>query len=540
MLTQGSRPILNRSNYLSQLLTYQPAVPKFYIDFCRYIGVQLTHGQHIFCSIAFDGISITSLSSSDQIIARKLFGNIQIVPPLALRVITAVMGRRSGKSYLCAIRLLHLALTISLHTIAMGEQAYSIIVAPDKSQAIHTLSFVKGFLNGTLRKYKYRELEEKCIIKRPDGLTVVIECLAATRGGSAVRGRSVVGAMLEECAFFRDDKFVVNDTELFKALDPGLLVGGQILLPSTPYAEEGLLYDFYEKNFGNPIDSLAVHASTLEMQDNNDTRSYVGAAEARDAQAAAREFGANFLSSREHAFFDGNAIKRAIVDIPDVERTVGDVATAGADFGFEHDSSALVIVLRDSEMTRVVDIIERQPSPGHPLKPSEVVQDFAGYVNAFGSDYVMADGHYRRAIEEELEKFKLVLTPAPTGANSKSETYQVVRNLLREGKLQIPNHKRLIAQMKETTAKLTAGGGVKIDNPRWARGGHGDLVSALVLAVYDAFNRVPDAPKYIPSSLQEQREADAEDWKTRLRAEAEEDQTWKAQDDDNYIWNGLV
>ena len=46
------------------------------------------------------------------------------------------------------------------------------------------------------------ETADSVTIERPDGRRVVIECLPATRGGSAVRGRSLVGAVLDESAFF--------------------------------------------------------------------------------------------------------------------------------------------------------------------------------------------------------------------------------------------------------------------------------------------------------------------------------------------------
>ena len=93
-----------------------------------------------------------------------------------------------------------------------------------------------------------------------------VECLPATRGGSALRGRSLVSAVLDECAFFRDEQFAVNDTDLFKATAPRVLPGGLVVIASTPWAETGLLFDEFSRNYGAPVTALACHAPTTLMR----------------------------------------------------------------------------------------------------------------------------------------------------------------------------------------------------------------------------------------------------------------------------------
>jgi hypothetical protein len=56
------------------------------------------------------------------------------------------------------------------------------------------------------------------------------------------------------------------------------------------------------------------------------------------------------------------------------------------------------------------------------------------------------------------------------------------KQLLVEGKLILPNNPRLLSQLREVSAKATAGT-ISISSPRKATGEHGDLVSALVAAV---------------------------------------------------------
>src|SRR5204863_19806 len=68
-----------------------------------------------------------------------------------------------------------------------------------------------------LKSLLVAETADSLTLRRPDGRIVTIECLPATRGGSALRGRTLVGVVLDECAFFRDSDYTVNDADIFSA-----------------------------------------------------------------------------------------------------------------------------------------------------------------------------------------------------------------------------------------------------------------------------------------------------------------------------------
>jgi hypothetical protein len=75
---------------------------------------------------------------------------------------------------------------------------------------------------------------------------------------------------------------------------------------------------------------------------------------------------------------------------------------------------------------------------------------------------------------------------APEGAIGKADTYAMARSLIAQGRVRLPKHQRLLQQLKDVTVRPTSGGALSIQSPRWAGGGHGDLVSALVLALWQA------------------------------------------------------
>ncbi len=159
----------------------------------------------------------------------------------------------------------------------------------------------------------------------------------------------------------------------------------------------------------------------------------------------------------------------------------GDIVAAGADFGFRSDSSALVFVHKRESLLWVAEILELRPENGKPLKPSETVAKFAARMKAHGVTYLMADGHYRESIDEHLVAAGLAYVPAP---NKPVDAYMRTRALLRQGSVRLPNHQRMLQQIHEIQGRPLPGGGMSVISPRWRQGGHGDIVAALVLALY--------------------------------------------------------
>lgn len=472
------------------------AFTKFVLEVLK---VQLTSAQRVLCLVAFDGAEPGALASDDRELARKIFGDVETIPAEARHVLVAVCGARSGKSYvLCALRLLYLALTVPLDTLAPGELAVAVIVAPDLRLGRQTLRYALGAAKGckAIASRLESESADGFTLKREGGRTVSLECLPATRGGSALRGRSLVGAVLDESAFFRDESYQVNDQELFKAVAPRVMAGGQCVIASTPWAEAGLLFELYRENHGAPKTAIAAHAPTLLLRNDPRVAGIVAREQERDPANAAREFGAEFMAAGTGAFFDPAAIERAAdasIVLP-APRREGAFSGVGADFGFRSDSSALVVTQRVGDIIYVDAIEERRPERGKPLLPSQVVADFAAIGKRYGSSELMSDGHYRMSIQEHLDARGLTLLSAPEGALGKAKTYVEARTLLAQGRVRLPQHERLLRQLREVVATPTSGGGVSIQSPRWRQGGHGDLVSALVLALWRA-SRDYDEPE---------------------------------------------
>jgi hypothetical protein len=449
-------------------------------------GFKPTPAQTRMTSVAFDGAA----SPADDL-GLALFG--AEVPAGKRDVVAIVKGARIGGSLLSAYRLLHLALTVPLPTLAPGEHAFGLIVAPDLRLARQTLRYVAGALDvPAFAGCSVADATDAITVKRPDGKLVTLECLPATRGGSAVRGRTLVGAVMSEASFFRDENYSVNDAEVYRAIAPRIVDGGQLIAESTPWAEAGLLYDLFTDRYGKPGGTLAVHAPTLLMRPFPKMRAHVEAERKRDPDNAAREFDAAFMTAGSGLFFDPVALD-ACVD-PTIELGAARVgaAHAGADWAFESDSSALAIAdatHREDGETQVAILYldELTPKRGEPLKTSAVVATFAEATKRYGVRSIMADAHYRVAIQEHLEPLGIYLADAPPGQPGKTQTYIRLRELVNAKRVRFPAHDRLLAQLKAIISKPVPGGGLKISSPRRGRsGGHGDVASAVVLAAWQA------------------------------------------------------
>lgn len=461
-----------------------------FTSFVGELGVSLTPGQRVACRVAYDGANPAELPEDDREIARAIFGEVEVIPPEVRGVFAAVCGARSGKSYvLGALRGLHLALTVPID-LAPGEQAAGVIVAPDLRLARVTLRYVRGAVARVpaLARRIVTDSADGFVLRRPDDRLVEITCLPATRGGSALRGRALVFALLDECAFFRGDDYAVNDAEIMRAVAPRIVAGGQLLVLSTPWLESGVLYELWRSNWGMPVDALVAHAPTAVMRDDAHTRLIVERERRRDPDNAAREFDAAFVGGGASTLFDSVALGQAI----DVGRPLTSVAPSGAtvaaggDLALLRDSSALAIVARLGERFELLELVERRPRKGEPLRLSEVVSDFAAVLRSHGLAGLTTDGHQREAAREWATPLGVHIDSAPEGQRGKWETHQAFAELLREGRFVMPHHPRLLAQLRAIVTTPMPGGGYRISSPRRADTGHGDLVSALVLAVHAA------------------------------------------------------
>lgn len=355
----------------------------------------------------------------------------------------------------------------------------------------------------------------------------------------AVSGPTAICLVADEVAKWKDDATGANPaTEVLRSVRPSMAtqVNAHEFMLSSPWSTLDAHHDAFSE--GDTDEQMVAYAPTWQA---NPTVSEVRTRELeKDLPTWEREYKAVPMGSAEVHFFDHRMVDAAASTglVMPVVAKPGAVVTAGGDLAFVRDCAALAFAHRygawDSDTSRylVSELHERKPESGAPLVPGDVIGDFAGKLAANHVEKLMADGHYRMSAVEHLERHGMHFLSAPEGQGGKAESYTRTRVLLHGRRLEIPAHAGLVRQLKEVTSKPTPGGGLSIKSPEKAGGGHGDLLSAVVLALYQPQGyEVPDAGPLAHSkeaweALVDAEEAAEERLLKRKMLQTEDDEGW--------------
>lgn len=474
-----------------------------FVEFCGQLGLALDAGQLEAARVLFDG------EAPDP--ALGLFGFEGRPPPEARSVACLVAGVRSGKSRVFgAMRALHLALTADVSGLAPGERVVCSFVAPREHQARITWRYAQGAAleHPGVRPYVTHSTAERFVLRSPrSGTPVSFECRAASSAGVTLRGEWHLYAYLEEAAFFSGSGASVSDVAIYDALRQRIWPrGGQLALGSSPWSQEGKLYELWGDNYASPRSAVVAQAPTDKLR-SSDPYTLRLMADARAEYEARgeldlwwREWGARFLSLGSVRLYDEDTLRQCgEARLGDVRP--GDVVTAGADLAMVSDHAALVVARRRFDGSRwryaVVDLVERSPEPGRPLRPGELCGEFASVLRRHGARYVVADGHYREALREALDGSGIALVSAPLDP---AEPHARARSLMREGVVDLLPDQRLRHQLSLLKRRPARGGRISLDVPRGGPMGHCDVAIAAALALYQAYGAEVEAPPPVPGT----------------------------------------
>ena len=168
-----------------------------------------------------------------------------------------------------------------------GETAVAMALACDRHQAGILFNYVRGFFETVpaLKAMVVRVTADAIELSN----RVVIEIHSASF--RAVRGRSILCAVLDECAFFRDENFASPDVELVAALSPGLarVKGSMLILISSVHKRSGILYQRWKDHYGRDGDVLVLRGTTRQFNHSFD-EAIIQKALAEDRERYAAEY----------------------------------------------------------------------------------------------------------------------------------------------------------------------------------------------------------------------------------------------------------
>ncbi len=397
-----------------------------------------------------------------------------------------VMGRRSGKDVKAASLITYLA-TIGaekygfLDRLVPGESGVVQLFAMDRKQAKVCLNYTKAFFKQPmLERLVTRDVADG--LELSNGLAIEI----TTNDYKSSRGRTVVAAVLDECAFYSAENTVNPDEELFRALkaSTATIPNAMVLGISSPHARKGLLWRKFKDNFGKPGKTLVVQAPTWRM---NPTIArdgeFLTEQELTDPAGFVAEYGAAFRTDVE-SYVSLEAVEACVDDgvferprVPGVTY-FGAIDPAG---GSGTDSMTAAVSHREGE-TVVIDAV-REIKP--PFSPQAATKELADFFRSYGLRSTTGDrygGDWPRE-QMRLHGIEYKLSPAV-----RTDLYVTMLPAINSGRVSLLDNKKMVTQLVALERKNKGGGKLTIDHPQGPNS-HDDIANVVALATYLALKQ---------------------------------------------------
>ena len=422
------------------------------------------------CAAAIFGLPADA--DGQAVIGQCLGG--RLAPTEAVRSAWLVVGRRGGKSHFAALVVIYLAAFRS-YTLAAGERGVVMIIAADRRQA----RVVKGYVSGLLHTAPMLEALIADETKESITLTTGIVIEIHTASFRAIRGYTVIGAVLDEIAFWPTDESANPDTEIVNALRPAMATvpDGLLLAISSPYGRRGEMWKAYNEHFGKDGDQTLVWQAETRLMNPSIDVAIIETAYADDPLMAAAEYGAEFRRDLE-AFVSPEVLAHATVtgrhELPPVSG-VGYSAFVDPSGG-SADSMTLAIAHRDGNRMILDAVRERQA----PFSPDHVTAEFAGLLQAYRIRQVVGD---RYAGEWPRERFRAHGISYRVAELDKSALYGDALVLLNSGRVELLDQPVLLRQLAALERRTTRRGRDIVDHPPRGRDDVSNAVAGALVGV---------------------------------------------------------
>jgi len=311
------------------------------------------------------------------------------LPPLKrVRELWAVAGRRSGKSRIAAAIAVYLALFVK-HRLARGETGMCLVLAGSRDQSRSVFSYVRGLLESAPALRAEIVNVSRYEIELKNGIIVAVH----SNSFRTIRGRTLVAAIFDETAFWRDESSALPDVETYRAVLPSLATtDGMLIGISTPYRRLGLLYQKHRDHFGQDGDDVLVVQGRSQIFNPTLTDSVIAAQREADPAGAVSEWDAAFRVDIS-AWLDDASIDRAIelgrpLELPPQQGIVYRAFT-DASGGVGADSYTLSIAHKENNLC-ITDLVRGTTGK---FDPHQVTRDYAALCQEYHVSEIVGDAY---------------------------------------------------------------------------------------------------------------------------------------------------
>jgi hypothetical protein len=322
----------------------------------------------------------------------KLFASVagaRKPPSKRVKEFIAAVSHRGGKGRVAgALACYESALVDHSKHLAPGEVGVVACISPTRAQAQIIKDYTLGYFTSSpiLRDEVLDETADEIRLRNGN----VITTLASDY--RTLRGRTLLLAIMDEASFLRDEASSSPDIECARALLPGLnTTNGMLVILSSPYRQQGLLFQRHRDFYGKDSDSTLVVAGQSTLFNPTLDASAIEAAIAADPEAGAAEWLGHWRRDLQ-TFLPDDLIDAAIDRSRPLElapqdsiiyRTFVDMS------GGAHDSATICIAHKHDDRV-IVDVIQGKRAP---FDPATIARQFADLAKQYRCRTITGDNY---------------------------------------------------------------------------------------------------------------------------------------------------
>ena len=403
---------------------------------------------------------------------RTLTGREPLTKPC--RELWLAVGRRGGKNRAAAAVAIFLAL-FKQWTLAPGEVGMVLVIARDRVQARVAFRYILGLLQSSPVLSQEIESVTADTITLRNGIEITI----ATADNAAVRGRTIVAAILDEFAFWPPEEA----TEVLRALRPGMATQPEsmLIVISSVYAASGPFYEARRAYFGKDDPRVLYAVATSQRMNPTLSTEFIEAELARDPAGNAAEYlsieRTDVASFLDAALVDG-ATRDEPRELPPLSFSKDGAEVyyfAAIDISGGRGDAAACAVAHLEDSRAVVDAVRYWPAPHD---PAVVAAQVAEFLAPYGINYAVADQYGAELSRTIYGEKGITLTPAEV---TRSEAYLHLLPLLTTGRVELPPLPRLRQELLGLERRTARSGKDSVDH---RPGAHDDAANACALAAW--------------------------------------------------------
>lgn len=396
-------------------------------------------------------------SDKEAALIRRCTGR-KTLPAKQAREAWVIVGRRGGKSRIAAMLAVFLACFRDYSSVlSEGERGVVMLIASDRKQA----RVLKGYVSGLL--HAVAMLEAMILNETAESIELLNRIVIEVHTASfrAVRGYTVVAAILDEIAFWPTDDAANPDTEILTALRPAMATvpGALLIAISSPYARRGELWKAYRDHFGKDDNPVLVWQANTRTMNPAVPEEVIHAAYEKDAASAEAEYGAQFRRDID-SFISLEVLEAARMsgrfEIPSLSEVR---YTAFVDVSGGSADSMTLAIAHVERGRAVLDAIREAPAP---FNPDLIVEEFARLLKSYGLSKVTGD---RYGGEWPRDRFRTYGITYDVADRPKSDFYRDMLPILNSRQLDLLDHQKLFAQLSRLERRTGRSGKDTIDHP---------------------------------------------------------------------------